>query len=101
MWRAFRDGELIAYGLTLMVFMERLEALPEPLGVVQDFDLQHLARRPTAASSVKINRFICLTGGTRTVKRDLGANAPVRVGDTQMRRPAGEQGAAVAVVVAC
>jgi len=31
-WRAFRDGELIAYGFTLMVFMERLEALPEPLG---------------------------------------------------------------------
>jgi hypothetical protein len=29
-WRAFRDGELIAYGFTLMVFMERLEALPEP-----------------------------------------------------------------------
>jgi len=29
-------------------------ALPEPLGVVQDFDLQHLARRPTAASPVKI-----------------------------------------------
>jgi hypothetical protein len=48
-WRAFRDGELIAYGFTLMVFMERLEALPEPLGTVQDFDLQHLARRLPAA----------------------------------------------------
>jgi hypothetical protein len=47
-WRAFRDGELIAYGFTLMVFMERLEALPEPLGAVQDFGLQHLARRPPA-----------------------------------------------------
>jgi hypothetical protein len=30
-WRAFRDGNLIAYGFTLMVFLERLEALPEPL----------------------------------------------------------------------
>jgi hypothetical protein len=28
--RAFRDGNLIAYGFTLMVFLERLEALPEP-----------------------------------------------------------------------
>jgi hypothetical protein len=31
-WRAFRDGNLIAYGFTLMVFLERLEALPEPSG---------------------------------------------------------------------
>lgn len=31
-WRAFWDGNLIAYGFTLMVFLERLEALPEPLG---------------------------------------------------------------------
>jgi len=46
-WRAFRDGELIAYGFTLMVFMERLEALPEPLGLVRDFDLHHLAMRPS------------------------------------------------------
>ena len=38
-WRAFRDGELIAYGFTLMVFMERLQAMPESLWVVQDFDL--------------------------------------------------------------
>ena len=30
-WRAFRDGDLIAYGFTLMVFLERLEDLPEPL----------------------------------------------------------------------
>jgi hypothetical protein len=29
-WRAFRDGNLIAYGFTLLVFLERLEALPEP-----------------------------------------------------------------------
>jgi hypothetical protein len=28
-WRAFRDGDLIAYGFTLMVFMDRLEALLE------------------------------------------------------------------------
>jgi hypothetical protein len=35
LWRAFRDGELIAYGFTLMVFMDRLEALPEPYGGVQ------------------------------------------------------------------
>ena len=38
-WRAFRDRDLIAYGFTLMVFMDRLEALPEPLGVAQDFGL--------------------------------------------------------------
>jgi hypothetical protein len=36
-WRAFRDGNLIAYGFTLRVFLERLEALPEPLGAAQDF----------------------------------------------------------------
>jgi hypothetical protein len=29
-WRAFRDGDLIAYGFTLMVFLDRLEAPPEP-----------------------------------------------------------------------
>jgi hypothetical protein len=34
-WRAFRDGNLIAYGFTLMAFLERLEALPEPLGAAQ------------------------------------------------------------------
>jgi hypothetical protein len=38
-WRAFRDGDLIAYGFTLMVFLERLEALPEPLGAGRDADL--------------------------------------------------------------
>ena len=37
-WCAFRDGNLIVYGFTLMVFLERLEALPEPLNGVQDFD---------------------------------------------------------------
>jgi hypothetical protein len=31
-WRAFRDGNLIAYGFTLMVFLDRLEAPPEPSG---------------------------------------------------------------------
>ena len=31
-WRAFRDGDLIAYGFTLMVFVDRLDALPEPSG---------------------------------------------------------------------
>ena len=35
-WRAFRDGDLIAYGFTLMVFLERLEAVSEPLGAAQD-----------------------------------------------------------------
>ena len=35
-WRAFRDGDLIAYGFTLMVFLERLEDVPEPLGAAQD-----------------------------------------------------------------
>jgi len=34
-WRAFRDGDLIAYGFTLMVFLDRLEALPEPLGAAR------------------------------------------------------------------
>jgi hypothetical protein len=43
-WRAFRDGDLIAYGFTLMVFLDRLEALPEPLGAVQDFGLHPPAR---------------------------------------------------------
>jgi len=28
-WRAYREGDLIAYGFTLMVFLDRLEALPE------------------------------------------------------------------------
>ena len=28
-WRAYREGNLIAYGFTLMVFLDRLEALPE------------------------------------------------------------------------
>jgi len=45
-WRAFRDGDLIAYGFTLMVFLERLEALPEPLGAAQDF-----GRRPCGRAS--------------------------------------------------
>ena len=31
-WCAFRDENLIAYGFTLMAFLERLEALPEPSG---------------------------------------------------------------------
>jgi hypothetical protein len=44
-WRAFRDGNLIAYGFTLMVFLERLETLPEPLGAAQDFGLHLPARR--------------------------------------------------------
>ena len=43
-WRAFRDGNLIAYGFTLMVFLERLEALPELLGAAQDFGV-HLPAR--------------------------------------------------------
>jgi len=33
--RCPRPG-LIAYGFTLMVFLERLEAVPEPLGAAQD-----------------------------------------------------------------
>jgi hypothetical protein len=28
-WRAYREGELVVYGFTLMVFLDRLEALPE------------------------------------------------------------------------
>jgi hypothetical protein len=49
-WRAFRDGDLIAYGFTLMVFLERLEVLPEPLGAAQDFAL-HL---PASHSLVRL-----------------------------------------------
>jgi hypothetical protein len=45
-WRAFRDGDLIAYGFTLMVFLERLEDLPEPLATAQDF-----GRRPCDKAS--------------------------------------------------
>ncbi len=48
-WRAFRDGNLIAYGFTLMVFLERLETLPEPLGAAQDFGL-HLPDLPPGHS---------------------------------------------------
>ena len=44
-WRAFRDGDLIAYGFTLMVFLDRLEALPEPLGAAHDFGVYPPARR--------------------------------------------------------
>lgn len=44
-WRAFRGGDLIAYGFTLMVFLERLEALPEPLGIAHDFGVYHPVRR--------------------------------------------------------
>ena len=45
-WRAFRDGDLIAYGFTLMVFLERLEDVPEPLAAAQDF-----GRRPCGTAS--------------------------------------------------
>jgi len=47
-WRAFRDGDLIAYGFTLMVFLDRLEALPEPLGAAHDFGVHPPARHPPA-----------------------------------------------------
>jgi len=47
-WRAFRDGDLIAYGFTLMVFLDRLEALPEPLGAAHDFGVHPPARNPSA-----------------------------------------------------
>ena len=50
-WRAFRDGNLIAYGFTLMVFLERLETLPEPLGAAQDFGLYLPARRSLCAAA--------------------------------------------------
>jgi len=49
-WRAFRDGNLIAHGFTLMVFLERMEVLPEPLGAAQDFGL-HL---PASHSLVRL-----------------------------------------------
>ena len=29
-WRAFRGGNLIPYGFTMMMFLERPEALPAP-----------------------------------------------------------------------
>jgi hypothetical protein len=47
-WRAFRDGDLIAYGFTLMVFLDRLEVLPEPLGAAHDFGVHPPARNPAA-----------------------------------------------------
>jgi hypothetical protein len=47
-WRAFRDGDLIAYGFTLMVFLDRLEALPEPLGAAHDFGVHPPARHLSA-----------------------------------------------------
>ena len=47
-WRAFRDGDVIAYGFTLMVFLDRLEALPEPLGAAHDFGVHPPARNPSA-----------------------------------------------------
>ena len=43
-WRAFRGGDLVAYGFTLMVFLDRLEALPEPLGAAHDFGVHPPAR---------------------------------------------------------
>ena len=52
-WRAFRDGDLIAYGFTLMVFLERLENLPEPLGAAQDSG----RRRCDEASSCPCRQF--------------------------------------------
>ena len=49
-WRAFRDGNLIAYGFTLMVFLERLGALPELLGAAQDFGVHLPAIPPCPAA---------------------------------------------------
>ena len=68
-WRAFRDGDLIAYGFTLMVFLERLEVLPEPLGAAQDFAL-HL---PASHSLVR------LPGVPRA--RGMTGDGPERSGD--------------------
>ena len=52
-WRAFRDGNLIAYGFTLMVFLDRLETLPELLGAAQHFGLHLPARNsPCPAEGV-------------------------------------------------
>jgi len=52
-WRAFRDGDLIAYGFTLMVFLERLEDVPDPLGAAQDSG----RRRCDEASSCPCQQF--------------------------------------------
>ncbi len=40
--------DVIAYGFTLMVFLDRLEALPEPLGAAHDFGVHPPARNPSA-----------------------------------------------------
>ena len=70
-WRAFRDGNLIAYGFTLMVFLERLEALPELLGAAQDFGVHLPARHspcPTAGSPPGLRRVPDLRGFVRHVR---------------------------------
>lgn len=46
-WRAFRDGNLIAYGFTLMVFLERLETLPGLLSAAQGSGRHLLDRHPS------------------------------------------------------
>jgi hypothetical protein len=101
-WRAFRDENLIAYGFTLMVFLDRLETLPEPLGVAQHFGFYLLARRSPcpaagsprrgAAASGMLNRGATHTPG-RAVAASPGLGAPggpARIG----RSPAGSRLAA-------
>jgi hypothetical protein len=50
-WRAFRDGNLIAYGFTLMVFLDRLETLPEPLGAGSDRVTRPTSRTTNSGSN--------------------------------------------------
>ena len=96
-WRAFGDGNLIAYGFTLMVFLDRLEALPEPLCAAQDFglhlparhfpfpDLQESQGRGTAGQvlrAVGLGRADLYAGGGVTCLPPPVGN-PVQAGDAR------------------
>ena len=55
-WRAFRDGDLIAYGFTLMVFLDRLEALPEPLAPISTQPIRPSRQPDVLSFSVSLPR---------------------------------------------
>ena len=88
-WRAFRDGNIIAYGFTLMVFLERLGALPELLGAAQDFGVHLPARHspcPAAGSPQgrgmaglgMLNRWAARTPGAPRHERTAGGSVQLR-----------------------
>ena len=87
-WRAFRDGNLIAYGFTLMVFLERLGALPELLGAAQDFGV-HLPAIPLSCCRESQGRGMAGPGMlNRWAARTLGTSRHERTarGSGQLRR---------------